>query len=70
MHTWPERDGILDGQPGVERRVTVLKHHLHPPAQIAKRKHVANRLAVEHDVTLVRRDEADHKARHRRFAAA
>jgi len=47
VHLRSKRDRILNGQTWIERRIAVLKHHLHAPAQFPQRKRRADQFAVQ-----------------------
>ena len=70
MHLRSERDGILNGEPRIERGVAVLEHHLHATTQHAHRQRGADRFAVEDDLADIGGDQADDEPRCGRFSAA
>ena len=67
-----EGQRLGDGEPGVERSVGVLEHHLHLAAQFVDRDPVrlVDGVAVEHHGPAVGGDEPDQEAGNRRLAAA
>ena len=70
VHLRAKCNRVFDGEARIERGVAVLKHHLHPAAQLPQRQIAAELFAVEHDRAGIRLDQADHQPRRRRLAAA
>ena len=71
MDARAERNGVLDGQPRIERRIAVLEDHLRLLAEaVQAQRRRADRLAVEQDVALVRLDDLHDQPRGGGFAAA
>jgi len=71
LHKRAERDGIAHRHARVQRRVRILKHHLHLPAQCiyGNPGSDADGIAIEHQFTAVGFDEMQHQAREGGFAA-
>ena len=72
MRLGSEGQRLGDGEPGIERGVGILEHHLHLAAQLIDGDAVGlvDRIAVEHHSAAIGLDQADQEARHRRLAAA
>ncbi len=71
VHHGRERDRLLDRQPGIERRIAVLKDHLHlAPIILEVERRGTHHFTVEHHLAGGRRDETHDQARSGRFSAA
>ena len=71
MHLRPECDRIFDGQAWVQRRITVLKHHLNLTAKLLEwQLTAADREAIEHHFPSACIDKLHQQARRSRFATA
>ena len=71
VHARAERNGVLDGQSRIERRIAVLEDHLRLLAEaVQAQRRRADRLAVEQDIALVRLDDLHDQPRGGGLAAA
>src|SRR5258708_7887070 len=71
MDTWAEGDRILDCQPRIERRIAVLEHHLHLPAELGEiERDRTDLFSVEQDLADVGLDDLHDQPRGGRLAAA